>query len=191
MTSANKVFTGRVTKINSKAIEKPSDIDKEYGYKFKLYMEVDSDFFTVGSGKQDNIAVQINGKYDSLNIGDQITFVYSESEFNGKIYKHVKRSAINILERNANPPQAIAKSEATAPVAYSSAESGVAVGHAVNCAVQLLRDGKGKVDLKKIEATSKDILLLAHKLKADYPNIIAPKKAEKKEPKKEAIDAIL
>jgi len=190
--TATKPYNGTVTKINSKEIANQSDIDKEYGYKHKLYMEVDGEFFCVGSGKQPNIAIQINGKYESLNVGDKIQFVHTESEFGGKVYKHVKRSTINIIERNAAPPQPKAMSKAAAPVANASFEAGVAVGHAINCAVQLVRDGKGKVDLTKIESVSKDILLLSHKLKGEYADIIAPKKAAKEDtPFKEAADAPL
>jgi hypothetical protein len=184
----NKVFTGKVAKINFKEITNPTDIDKQYDYKFKMYMEVcdesGNEFFTVGSGKDRRIPVQVNNKYESLQIGDTITFVYTENTFNDKIYKHVKRSAINVLERNANAPSnAVRKAgnSAVAAPAASNHEVGIAVGHAVNNAVHITLASLSKSELAnnekvaaKLRYEAERILRLSEELRGDYDAILAP-----------------
>ena len=176
----NKVFTGVVERVFYKEIEEPTDKDKEYGNKFKLSMEAGGEYFLCGSGKHDSLFVQSGGKYVKLEVGNTITTVYQEKSYGDKIYKLVKRSAINLISKGEGAPKSSIqpKTYPSSKPSNTAYESGIAVGHAVNNAVHILvathtREGLNKIDLKeKINDISKDILEVSYNLKKEYAQII-------------------
>ena len=167
---ATKKIMGLVEQLNFKPLAETD----QYGNNFRRSMKVNGEWYSFGSCKQDKWNVKQGMDFKVLGVGSEVVFPATSREYNGKTYWDAKAGSMAILEfveasNEAPKPQAkpAAQNASSGSIGgYKKDFSGVQTGHALNAAMNLLKN-KVKNDQELID-TAKAVHDVSEKIKAEY-----------------------
>lgn len=111
-----------------------------------------------------------NAKWMTLDVGDEVKMVVKPNVWNGTTSYNVTSSNIKLVKKgNGTPPQTATPSTGNKPAASGNSagwkkdNTGVEVGHAVSCAIQLVG-----VDSEEVVEAAKAVHTLTMRMKAEH-----------------------